>query len=79
MPADNVRARGQELAELHIGGAEPVDGAGQPFLPVGAGFALGKQGGETVQRTGRTGQVFGWNGRNHAFAQDHPSGAQETQ
>ena len=32
--ADHIRAGGQELADLYVGGAEPLDRAGQPVAAV---------------------------------------------
>jgi len=72
--ADDIRAGGEKLADLHIGRTKPSHGAGQPFA---AGLLLRPETGERLEHglenaDGRR-QVLCRQGRNHAFADKNPA------
>src|SRR5262249_39764369 len=75
---DDVRPRGEELAELHIGRAEPRDGVRKPFA------ALAPQRASTREKARdapaefwQTPELVARKGSDHAFADHDPAGPDE--
>ena len=78
--ADDIGSRRQELADLHVGRPEPLDGLGQAVAArLGLGALAGEDADERFGQADGGRQSFRRKRNDHAFAHQHPADPEEAE